>query len=140
MSESAQARRSLIRLIWRQPLWAIPFALFFGTVFSADWSGYWLAFKVSLAFSYSIGISLWVLEFFVTPRLPGATGSRLKRIWLREILPYVFASLVGAYGAALIVDMDLPQYFCPIGFERTVEIVEGNPGDPSHDPVEEPRR
>src|SRR2546428_674202 len=60
---------SLLGLLWRQPLYAVPFAIFFGTLNGASRAIYVLAYVVSLFFAYAIGLALWTLEHFVLPRL-----------------------------------------------------------------------
>jgi len=91
--------RSLVRLLWMQPLWAIPFALFFGTIFSSGVGGYWRAYRVSLLFAYTIGLSVWAVDrFFVSPR---RCDRRTLPLWA-EILTFTSTSLLASYLAAVI--------------------------------------
>jgi signal transduction histidine kinase len=103
--------RSLVRLLWRQALWAIPFAVFFGTIYGADFSSYLQAFRVSLVFSYAIGFCLWLAGTFVMPRLGRAQyhGGKVP-LWL-EASVFGSSAILGSYLAAAIVNFSiLPEF------------------------------
>src|SRR6266850_1193112 len=89
----------LIPLLWQQPIWAIGFGLFFGTLFGANREAYWQAYKFSLVFAYAIGLGLWFTRFFVAPRLPGAPSP--TAFWVG--LAYGSVSLIASYAAALLI-------------------------------------
>jgi sensor histidine kinase YesM len=95
---TAGAARAALHLLWRQALWAVPFALFFGLLsdHGGGWRTYAIAFRISLVFSYAIGIALWVTRFVLVPRLH--TGSPL-----RIGLAYGVSTLLGSYVAAVVV-------------------------------------
>src|SRR3977135_2667087 len=60
------ASKALFQMLWRQALWAIPFALFFGTMYSSGGlAPYLVAYKMSLVFAYMIGIGLWIAHYVV---------------------------------------------------------------------------
>jgi serine phosphatase RsbU (regulator of sigma subunit) len=98
------SRAWLISMLWQQPLYAIPFALFFGTLFGAGggWESYWSAYKVSLVFSYVIGLSVWATETFVISRLRPDEGPRRIPLWA-EILTFVGVSVLASMVGAVIV-------------------------------------
>jgi signal transduction histidine kinase len=90
-------------MLWRQPLWAVPFALLFGTMFGS-WTlaSYLRAYAVSLVFAYCIGYSIWAWECLLLPRFgaPSYRGGTLP-LW-GEALGYALAAVVGGYLAAVI--------------------------------------
>jgi len=97
----------LLGVLWHMPLWAVPFALFFGTIYGSGLRSYFPAYVVSLVFAYSIGLSLWVLESFLLRRIIGeAIEGRKEKFWLRG-LSYAVASLVGSFAAATLVHFTL---------------------------------
>ncbi|OGF11795.1 MAG: hypothetical protein A2W00_15020 [Candidatus Eisenbacteria bacterium RBG_16_71_46] len=95
----------LFRILWRMPLWAIAFALFFGTMNGATWRAYGLMYLVSLMFAYLIGLSIWANETFVRPRLQRRFGGRERVPIPLDIASYTIASLVGATAAGIILHL-----------------------------------
>ena len=111
--------QGLVTLSWQQALWAIPFALFFG-VLNDQGRGfpvYVAAFKVSLVFSYCIGLGLWAVGAFVMPWMRRDDDLSLTRS-LRRAGAYSAAAVVVSYVAALIVNSWLMPGF--IGSPRAV--------------------
>jgi serine phosphatase RsbU (regulator of sigma subunit) len=92
--------RDFVRLLWRQPLFAIPFALFFGTLFGRGMGGYLAAFKVSLVFTYVVGLGIWTVCHFLIPRLTIPENTR--GVWIVTSI-YTGASFLGTYVAAILV-------------------------------------
>jgi serine phosphatase RsbU (regulator of sigma subunit) len=103
--------RALLRLLWRQPLYAIPFALFFGTVNGARREIYAGAYVVSLYFAFGISLSMWVLESFILPRVANADDTMTGRQMLIRAGMYVVTCLVGAFAASLAVRFTLIPTF-----------------------------
>jgi signal transduction histidine kinase len=102
------ALRGWLRLLWQQPLWAIPFALFFGTIYGPSLGTYWQAYRISLAMAYAIGHALWVTTQFIEPRCrrtPYEVGSWTVGAW------YVGMAMLGSYTGAIIV-----HFFIQPGF------------------------
>jgi hypothetical protein len=103
------ARRALFDLLWRPAAWAIPFALFFGTLFGGrGLATYVLMYKLSLVFAYTITFAVWVVERFVVPRVVRAredstnTGSVvLTSLW------FVGTSIAASYVAATVIHFTL---------------------------------
>lgn len=97
------ALQSFLRLLVRQALWAVPFALFFGTVFDARWPAYVIAYKMSLVFAYSVGIALWATTHFIVPRwapeddTPG--GNWQRGAWFTGM------AVLGSYVAVAIIHL-----------------------------------
>lgn len=110
--------QSLLRMLIGQPLWAIPFALFFGTIFGSNWAAYIQAYKMSLVFAFSIGLALWATEYLIVPRLcadddtPG--GNWLIGAW------HVGMALFGSYAAAIVVHFTIQRGF--LGSWRSILI------------------
>lgn len=94
--------RELGRLLWQQPLWAVPFAIFFATLFG-PWPGsLWLTYKMSLTFAFCIRLSLWVFECFIKPRLL-ADSSEERLPLVQEIVWYAGTAILGSYVAAFLI-------------------------------------
>ncbi|HEY2956330.1 MAG TPA: sensor histidine kinase [Candidatus Eisenbacteria bacterium] len=97
------ALRGLLDLAWQQPLWAVPFALFFGTIFGARPADYWLCYKLSLVFTYGIGLWLWFAKQFIHPRIQrqeaadGREHNMLYGVWIAG------GCLVASYVTAFVV-------------------------------------
>jgi serine phosphatase RsbU (regulator of sigma subunit) len=97
------ARRAIFNLAWRTPLFAIPFALFFGTLFSnAGWQGYLRAYVMALAFGYCIALLTNLNAYLLLPKVlaPRAGGKVALPV---EIASYIGMSILGAFIAAAIV-------------------------------------
>jgi hypothetical protein len=94
--------RSLLKLLWRTPLFALPFALFFGTLYGARPTAYRDAYLLSLHFSFVISLFIWVTEHFVLPRLtrPTAAG-RKPPPWIYPV-SYSVTAVSGTFFAAVI--------------------------------------
>lgn len=64
------ARDLIRRLLWT-PLYAVPFALFFGTLMGRDFRDYVGAYEISLVMAIGISLTLWVTEHSLVPFLQG---------------------------------------------------------------------
>ena len=92
----------LWKTLWQQPLYAVPFALFFGFLYGGSRLDFITAYKFSLVFAYTIRIALELLEFLVLPRL--RRGGPAGRVPLPlEILLYAVTSIGASYLAAAII-------------------------------------
>jgi serine phosphatase RsbU (regulator of sigma subunit) len=120
-SQPRNKLRSFLRMIVVQPLWAVPFAVFFGTIFGgATWRGYLQAYKLSLIFAVCIGVALWGLSCLVLPRLRHGDGrSRALPLWA-EVTSYLVTSILASYVAAVIVHLGVLPGF--LGGARQVAI------------------
>ena len=112
--------RALLSTLWQQPLYAIPFALFFGTLYGARFEAYVTAFKLSLVFAFTIRLSIVALVIWGLPvlrrRFPH--GGRLP-IGI-EGPSYAAASIVGSGVAALIIHRFLLPGF--LGSPRAIAV------------------
>lgn len=106
MRERATLVREFVKALWQPPLWAVPFALFFGTMYGAGWPSYIVAYKISIVFAYSIMFSLTLLEHFVLPRLARRRRPGKSQFPFEPIL-YAVVSLLATYVAALIIHLTL---------------------------------
>jgi signal transduction histidine kinase len=104
------AIRRLLRMLWQQPLWAIPFALFFGTVSGAGAQAYRQAYELALVFAYTVGLAMWATTSFVIPRLPRKPGAQSPTA-LGIGTSYAVMGLLGSYLAALIVQLTFGHGF-----------------------------
>ena len=96
-------RRRALGLLWKPALWAVPFSLFFGTLYGASWQDYLEAFIASLVFAYVISMFVFAVEHFAAPRLRLQTRPG-RYPWAREGGLFVAASVVGSLLAAMILD------------------------------------
>jgi hypothetical protein len=124
MTEPRPGRRplaDLLNLLWRQPLLAVPFGLFFGLLEGATPRAFRAAYLVSAVFSYCIGIALWVADHVLAPRLLSGGRGLYRGGFPRHALLYTGSSVVGAYVAALLVHAFLMPGF--LGSVRSVLLV-----------------
>ncbi len=107
-------RRPARRLLWtlvRQPLVAVPFALFFGTIFGGGWERYLWSYGAALVFSYCIGLGMWAVETWIRPHIPvPSEGSEWSRSW-RIGAAYVAAAILCSYLAAGILELTFGRGF-----------------------------
>lgn len=110
--------RALLRLLWQQPLWAIPFGLFFGVIFGTGWDGIRSAYLMSLVFAYSIGLLLWAMERFILPRTPAARWEPGQGLLVYHVALYMGTSIAGSFIAALILRLTVAPGF--LGSTRSI--------------------
>ena len=111
-------RRALWSTLWQQPLYAVPFALFFGTLYGATPGSYWLAFKISLVFAFTVRLAIVALEIWIMPILK-RRFSRLGRLPIGVEAPaYMLTSIIGSYTAALMIHHSLLPGF--LGSPRAI--------------------
>ena len=100
--------RELAHVLWRQFLWAVPFAIFFGTLTNQPrLSTYVLSFKASLVFSYCIGLALWAARFLVLPRMRPPQPHTESRNALRIGLVFGLSCTAASYLAAFIIHVTI---------------------------------
>jgi len=98
-------RRDLLDMLWQQPLWAIPFAIFFGAMYASSWPMVARTYAMALIFAFSIRLCLIIVRHAVIPRMDCEEGPRdLSRVrsW-REGLAFATGAMVGSYIAAVII-------------------------------------
>src|SRR5437870_9452162 len=98
--------RALWNMLWQQPLYAIGFGLFFGTLYGGTPATYWISFKISLLFAYIIRLALVALRAWVLPWLRRRRGGGPLPISI-EAPAYLAASIAGSYLAAAIIHVYL---------------------------------
>ncbi len=114
--------KGLLRIAWRQPLWAIPFALFFGLLNESGRGPiiYLLSYKVALVFAYSIGLGLWCVRYFIAPRIvcdePDLSATRAFRL----VSTYLAVAVIASYVAAYVIHLTIVPGF--LGSARAVLI------------------
>ena len=102
--------RLLVSLVVAPALWAVPFALFFGTLYNADLRGYGWAYVVSLVFALVIRAATVLAERVLVPWLRLREPERTKR-WLPEAAIYLVVSVSASVLAAAIVNQFLVPGF-----------------------------
>jgi two-component system LytT family sensor kinase len=95
--------RLIVSLVLAPMLWAVPFALFFGTLYSPDLRGYGWAYVVSLVFSLVIRAATVLAERVLVPYLRLREPERVRR-WLPEAAIYMVVSVSASFIAAGIVN------------------------------------
>jgi hypothetical protein len=119
-SRPESAGRAFLHLLWLQPLAAVPFGLFFGTLNGASRSSYLGSYLAALYFAYPIAISIWALEHFVLPRVMSSDAMVGRSVVLRISL-YGVASLIGAFTGAIALNFTIAPGF--LGSAREVVVV-----------------
>jgi hypothetical protein len=119
MKERPSAARSLLHMLWRAPLSAVAFAVFFGTLFGGTWRAYRMAYLVALIFAVCIMLALWMVEHFVVP-LARRSIPTWRPSFLNEGLIYMAVSLLGSLGAAFVVHFTILPGF--LGSARQIAI------------------
>jgi serine phosphatase RsbU (regulator of sigma subunit) len=111
--------RSLITIVWQAPCWAIPFAIFFGTLRSGTLDAFVGAYRISLTFATVTLLGVWAVRNYGLP-------------FLRHLIPrwkpgasilvalYVFTSLAASLLAALLVHLYVQPGF--LGSVRAVMV------------------
>jgi serine phosphatase RsbU (regulator of sigma subunit) len=94
-------------MLWKQALYAIPFALFFGTLYGATLTAYRDALIVSTYFTYAIGIALWVVHTFVRPRLDSAGDEVAPGRSIQISMLYGVSAVIAGFGAALLLQFTI---------------------------------
>jgi signal transduction histidine kinase len=102
--------RLFVSLVIAPVLWAVPFAIFFGTLYNADLGGYGWAYVVSLVFAVVIRAATVIAERVLVPRLRLREPERAKR-WLPEAAIYLVVSVSASFVAAAIVNQFLVPGF-----------------------------
>ncbi|HKQ59197.1 MAG TPA: PP2C family protein-serine/threonine phosphatase [Candidatus Eisenbacteria bacterium] len=102
-SRPRSAGLGFLTMLWRQPLFALPIALFFAALYGRGSGGIIRALQLSLVFAYVIGILLWVLEYFVIPRLPQRPGESNASAVIRISVIYAVTSMFGAALSAYLL-------------------------------------
>jgi serine phosphatase RsbU (regulator of sigma subunit) len=114
---------SLLKLLWRGPLIAIPFAVFFTVVMGGSLAVFRTVYLVSLIFSYANGLAVWAARWLVIPRLSGGgreRGGRAGAI-VTDVVAYAGAAISGSLGAALLLQFTILPGF--LGSFRQVAVV-----------------
>jgi len=101
---------SLLRVLLRIPVFALPFAVFFDLLNGARLNRLGLYYQVAFIFSALIMLIIWAAEWFVHPRLlkPGRDG-RVPLV--HTIAFYTAASLVGSFAAAAVIHFTIAPGF-----------------------------
>ena len=102
-------------MLWRQALIALPMAGFFAVIYGSGADAFVRALQMSLVFAYVIGFLLWILGYFVLPRLPEKPGESPTSAVLRISLTYAVTSILGAGISAWILHVTIMPGFLGSG-------------------------
>lgn len=111
----APARRphllvSLLRNQLTVPLWALPFAIFFGVLNGGAWRTFVLSYQISLVFTSVIRASLWGTERWVAPRIARSFGDS-EMPWMVNGALYSTSSVLASFFAAWLVQVFVWHHF-----------------------------
>ena len=102
---------NLLRSLVLEPIaWAVPFALFFGTLYGPGWANYRGAYVVSLVFAVVIRNATFLAGRVIVPRLRARAGPN-GQPWVMDAAIYMVAAVSGSYAAAILVDRFLVRGF-----------------------------
>lgn len=93
----------LLSGLWIAPLWAIPFAVFFGVIFGGTKQAFVLSYKASLVFSFVIGYANLLLSALGSRWRPRLVRVSERAPWLGEILLRFAGNVVASYTAAYLI-------------------------------------
>ncbi len=111
--------RGLITIAWQAPCWAIPFAIFFGTLRGGTLGAVVGVYRIALTFAAVILLGVWAVRNYGLP-------------FLRHVIPhwkpeasilvalYAFTSLGGSLSAAMVVHLYVQPGF--LGSVRAVMV------------------
>jgi len=102
-------------MLWRQAAMALPMAGFFALIYGSGADAFVRALQMSLVFAYVIGFLLWILGYFVLPRLPEKPGESPTSAVLRISLTYAVTSILGAGISAWILHVTIMPGFLGSG-------------------------
>ena len=104
MSPGRSLTRDLLDALWSQPLWAVPFAVFFALIYMPSWGGLVLAYRLSLVFAFMIRLGLltarWWLLPWVETRMRHLEGTGTRLYWVPGAC-YTAGALLGTALAAV---------------------------------------
>ena len=100
-----------VSLVVAPILWAVPFALFFGTLYAQGLGGYGSAYVVSLVFAVVIRGAIALAERFVVPILKRRGGAEGRYPWALDAAVYAGVSVSASFVAAILVDRLLVRGF-----------------------------
>ena len=105
MSRPRNLARDLLDLLWQQPLWALPFAIFFALVYQPSWAGLFTNYKLALVFALAIRCGLLAVKWWVLPpvleRLEDRPYTHPIQHWIVGIY-YSAGALLGTAVAAFL--------------------------------------
>jgi two-component system sensor histidine kinase AlgZ len=105
MSQPRGAVRDLLHMLWRQPLWAVPFAVFFALIYAPSWGGLITSYKLSLVFAFAIRCGLLAVKWWLLPpvleRLEARGNDLPTRSWTIGLY-YAAGAMLGTAAAALL--------------------------------------
>ncbi len=114
------ASRALMQILWRAPLIALPFAIFFLIIFNGRRDVFPRVYLMSLIFSFTISLCIWATEFFLVPRFIPERVMERKSLW-RTVALFLVVGVLGSYLAASIIHFFvIPGW---LGSSRTLAIV-----------------
>ncbi len=95
--------RSLFDAVWQTPLWAIPFAVFFGTMYGGARETYVLSYEISLVFALTIRLAMVALTHLALPALRRDAPAAGRPPLALEIALFAAVSVAASYLAAFII-------------------------------------
>ena len=106
--------RDLIDTVWKAPLYALPFALFFGLLNGGTWNIYVACYKAALLFAFFIRLAIWTVGHQVIPRLSKGSGAPGTYPIARDVAFYIGAGLLAAAAVTIIALINAKKDDLPV--------------------------
>jgi serine phosphatase RsbU (regulator of sigma subunit) len=116
-SRGSGIMRSFYRALWQAPLWAAPFALFFGTLGNGSPKGFAGAYEIALTFATIILTCNWALRSVAMPIL-----RRVIPEWRPRVRMLVAAYFLTSMSGSLLAAMTVHLYVRP-GFLGSLQAI-----------------
>jgi hypothetical protein len=97
---------SFVQLLWMQPLLAVPFAVFFGTLMGGGGlRSFVIAYKLSVIMAVGIGLTIWYTRFFLMPLLDRLGIVKADAPGWMHAIYYMVMSILASYASAIVIHL-----------------------------------
>uniref|UniRef100_A0A832I126 PPM-type phosphatase domain-containing protein n=1 Tax=Eiseniibacteriota bacterium TaxID=2212470 RepID=A0A832I126_UNCEI len=111
----------IMRRLLLLPVLALPFALFFGTLFGRGMASYWLAYQIALVFAAAITVAIAVADRLRARAARSGPARSTPEAIARGGLLYTGAAILGSFAAGAIVHFTILPGF--LGGPRQVLVM-----------------
>lgn len=107
---AVSAVAGFLSLLWRIPLYAVPFTLFFLLVLGAPMASWKTYYLVSLIFTTCTSLAVWFTTHWITPRVLAWRPDDPRTVFYVALV-YVLMSMMGVMAAALLLNFTIAPGF-----------------------------